>query len=293
MNYEGFTSKRSLAEQFDTRDKVEILGQRLEILDINPDQKKTATPAVFGFGWGGESGAYKNNILSLADAGRRVISVDAVHGIEHGMSDEKTGDLPESELRKVAALLEALENKNISKADAVGYSEGGIYVTLAALLFPEKFRNLVLVNPGGMIGQDNEVRLTAGFLRDLFKHFAESFGDQEKLARWAKVYGGMIKSAAKDLPQALREISAISDTQIEDYLAKLKKDGMGISIIHGVDDHAFPMDRMQEVVKPEHVDGFYSVKGAHADFVIKAEEYTPVVDQALDALEKRSGGMTN
>lgn len=290
MNYENFASKASLDQQFAVRQKIEAGGQKLELVDLSPDYIKTETPVVLGLGWGGEPAAYKNNIISLANAGRRVVSVDAVHGIDYKKSDAKFGALPEAELRKVAALIEALENKKIFQADAVGYSEGGIYVTLAALLYPEKFRNLVLVNPGGMIGQDNEARLTAGFLRDLVKHFVQSFGDKEKLSRWAKVYGGMVKSAAKDLPKALSEISAISDAQIENFLEELKSSGMGISIIHSVDDHAFPMDRMQRVVKPDYVDGFYSVKGAHADFVIQAEKYSHVVDQALDALERKKMG---
>ncbi len=290
MNHENFDHRISLEQQFVARQKVEVEGEELQVVDLQPENLKTNTPLILGLGWGGEPEAYKNNIISLANAGRRVVSVDAVHGIDYKKSDAKFGVLPEAELRKVAALIEALENKKISQADAVGYSEGGIYVTLAALLFPEKFRNLVLVNPGGMIGQDDEVRLTAGFLRDLVKHFIDSIGDQERLNRWAKVYGGMVKSAVKDLPKALREISAIADSQIENFLGELKSSGMGISIIHSVDDHAFPMDRMQRVVKPDYVDGFYSVKGAHADFVIQAEEYSHVVDQALDALEKKKMG---
>ncbi len=287
MINENFSLHKNIEQQFTERQKIELLGSDLELVDVCPDNLKTQTPLIFGLGWGGDPDAYKNNILSLAKTGRRVISLDAVHGVDHQINDEQFGDLPEAELRKVAALIEALENKNISQADAVGYSEGGIYVTLAALLYPEKFRNLVLVNPGGMIGQDNEARLTAGFLRDLVKHFVESFSDKEKLARWAKVYGGMVKSVAKDLPKALREISAISDAQIENFLRELKSQGLGILIIHSVDDHAFPMDRVQRIAKPDQVDGFYSVKGAHADFVIQAEEYSHVVDQALDALERK------
>ena len=282
MGYENLRVNQTLEQQFRARERIELPGGEIEIVDIKPDKQKTNVPVILGLGWGGEPEAYKNNILALAESGRRTIAVDAIHGI-----DKDKGDLPDVELRKVAALIQTLDDKDIGKVDAVGYSEGGIYVTLAAMLYPEKFRNLVLVNPGGMIGKDKEVRLTAGFLKDLVKHFIDSVGDKEFLKRFTAFYGGMAKSAAKDIVRAVQEISAISDSQIQDFLENIKEQGIGISIIHTVDDNAFPMDKMQKTIKPKHVDGFYSIQGAHGDFVIQAEKYTHIVDQALDALENK------
>lgn len=287
MSYEHLETNLTLEQQFRNREKIELPEGDIEIVDIKPDKQKTEVPVILGLGWGGAPDAYKNNILSLAESGRRTIAIDAIHGIDHSIKNEAAETLPEAELRKVAALIQALENKNIEKADAVGYSEGGIYVTLAAMLYPEKFRNLVLVNPGGMVGKDKEVRLTAGFLKDLVKHFIDSIGDKEFLKRFTAFYGGMVKSAAKDIVRAVQEISAISDSQIQEFLENIKAQGLGISIIHTVDDNAFPMDRMQKIVKPRHVDGFYSIQGAHGDFVIQAEKYTHIVDGALDALENK------
>lgn len=287
MSFEQVNPKLTLEQQFQRRDVIELPGRDIEVVDIDPEDKKTEVLVVLGVGWGGEPNAYKNNLLYLASKGRRTIALDAVHGIETENQDDIENIFPDAEMRKVAALLEVLTNKNISKVDAVAYSEGGIYITLAAILYPEKFRNLVLVNPGGLVGKDNEFRLTAGFLKDLVKHFIDVVNNKEFLKRFAIFYGGMVRSAAIDLPKAIREISAISEAQIQDFLKDLKSQGMGISIIHGVDDNAFPMDKMQQVVKPDQVDGFYSVKGAHGDFVIQAEKYTEVVDQALDALEKK------
>jgi len=287
MMYENINSKPTLEQQFATREIIELPGQDIEVVDLEPENLKTEVPVVLGVGWGGEPDAYKNNLLYLANKGRRTIALDAVHGIDNDIETENDTDFPDIEMRKVAALLEVLTKKSIDKVDAVAYSEGGIYVTLAAILYPEKFRNLVLVNPGGLVGQDNEFRLTAGFLKDLVKHFVEVVGNKEFLKRFGIFYGGMAKSAAIDLSKAIKEISAISDSQVQDLLKNIKEQGIGISIIHGVDDSAFPMGKMQEVVKPDQVDGFYSVKGAHGDFVIQAEKYTEIVDQALDALEKK------
>jgi pimeloyl-ACP methyl ester carboxylesterase len=287
MAYENINPKLTLEKQFTTREIIELPGQDIEVVDLKPDQLKTEVPVFLGVGWGGEPDAYKNNLLYLANKGRRAIALDAVHGIDNDIEIEHDTDFPDIEMRKVAALVEVLTKKDIAKVDAIGYSEGGMYITLAAILYPEKFRNLVLVNPAGMIGKDNEFRLTTGFLQDLVRHFSDSFGNKEFFKRFGAFYGGMAKSAAIDLIKAIKEISAMSDFQIQELLQNLKTQDIGISIIHGVDDSTFPMDKMQKIVKPAYVDGFYSVQGAHGDFVIQAEKYTEIVDQALDALEKK------
>ena len=288
MNYNKKNKPvKTLEEQFKHKERIVFPGGDVEVVDIVPNVQKFKVPVILGVGWGGRSNAYKNNVLFLAKTGRRTIIIDAIHGIDYKMTSEDDNDLPAAELRKAVALINVLDNKNINKVDAIGYSEGGIYVTLAALLHPEKFRSLVLVNPGGMIGKDGEARLTAGFLQDLVKHFIKSIGNKEHLRRFAAFYGGMFKSAISDIIKAVHEISAISDSQIQEFLHKLKNKGIGISIIHSVDDHAFPMDRMKKITKPKHVDNFYSVKGSHGDFVIQAERYTAIVERALNDLENK------
>ena len=283
----NFGRGTTIEEQLKTIERVELPGGEVEVIDIKPEKKKTNTPVILGVGWGGEPEAYEDNIISLVKTGRRTISIDAVHGVDHKIDSRKVKDLPDVELRKVAALIEVLDYKKISKVDAVGYSEGGIYITLAAMLYPKKFRNLVLVNPGGMIGKDQEFRLTIGFLRDLVKHFVEALGNRKFLKRFGKFYGYIIRSIFLDINKAMHEISAISDTQIQKFLKKVKKHKIGISVIYSIDDHVFPIDRIQEITDQYQIDSFYSVKGAHADFVIKAEAYMQVVDKALDDLENK------
>lgn len=285
MDYKNFFTRNIPEKQFENKEKIKLPGGEVEIIDIKPSVRKTKIPVVLGVGWGGKSNAYKNNILSLANSGRRVIVIDAVHGIDYDSDGNNEKGLPNAELRKVAALITVLDNKNIKKVDAIGYSEGAIYITLAAILHPKKFRNLVLVNPGGMIGKDKESRLTAGFLHDLVKNFIKSISNKDSLKRFAIFYGGMFKSAVSDIVKAVNEISAISDSQIQEFLRDLKKKGIGISIIHSTEDYAFPITRMKKFTKPEYVDHFYSVKGYHGDFVMRAEKYTDIVDDALNVLE--------
>ena len=73
-----------------------------------------------------------------------------------------------------------------------------------------------------------------------------------------------------------------------DMMNNLKKAGVNISVIHGVGDKVFPMDEMQEHVRGNHLDGFYSIEGRHGDPLLKPERYAFVTDEALSAFEQRA-----
>jgi hypothetical protein len=73
----------------------------------------------------------------------------------------------------------------------------------------------------------------------------------------------------------------------QDLLRHIRQTGIRISIIHGVDDGTFPMDRVQGVVKSDMVDGFFSVKGRHGQFQLEPDGYTRLADFALTAMDSK------
>ncbi|MFA4871514.1 MAG: alpha/beta fold hydrolase [Patescibacteria group bacterium] len=284
MNPEKFEQEHlSLEEQFKNPEMIELGGKTVEVIDIHPEISKTEVPVVVAPGWAATPEVFKDNILTLAELGRRTISVNSPHGIE---TSEIEG-LPEAELRKVAALMEALKEKDIDQIDAIGHSEAGIYLTIAATLYPDKFRNLVLVDPGGMIGKDKPEYLAARFSLDILRQTIRSLREHEiiKPAMKASLVAGRAVGGAP--AQSLREVVAISNTQIHDLLRGLREKGIGISIIHAVDDKAFPMERVQKIAKKDQLNGFYSVKGTHNEFYLHPEKYTRLAEHALAALESR------
>lgn len=288
MNIENIAANENLSieNQFDNREKLELLGQELEVIDVHPEEEKDEVPVVIAPGWNATPEVFKDNILTMAELGRRTISIDSPHGIES--EKEKDKNYPDVELKKVAALIETLDSKGIEKIDAVGHSEAGIYLAIAATLHPEKFRNLVLVNPGGMIGKDNIGRLSADFSKDIIKQVAGSTKDSSRIKPSLKAFWESGKSISSDPVGAIKEMFAISNSQIHGLLQQLKKQGIGISIIHSVDDKAFPMDKVQKIAKTDQLDGFYSTKGTHNEFYLKPKEYTKLADQALTALAEKS-----
>lgn len=89
---------------------------------------------------------------------------------------------------------------------------------------------------------------------------------------------------------SLKEVLALSSSDITELLKIVKKNGVGISVVSGIDDRVFPMDRMQKAIELDMINGFYSTKGTHNEFVLRPARYSKLVDKALDDLEKRGAG---
>lgn len=319
MRYEAFPLNQdeqkpasAIDAQFRNKEILEFAGGTIEAVDIKPEHQKTKIPVAVMPGWGGTPEIYKDNILALAEADRRVISVDAPHGIKHEIKGEDAKDMPDVILRKVAALAETLEEKGIEKIDMNSHSQGCIEAVLFAKLYPEKVRNIVLMNPAGMIGKDSFWRLAFDFLKDSAKQYPESFS--KKRLKQAMEMGNIVTGNALANPvRALKEVNAIAHAQMHDILKELQKKGIGVIVIHSVDDEAFPMERVQKMSNPEYeeavgesyqasteglaevvpetkatkMDGFISIKGKHAEVALDGSRMGRITDQMLSALEKK------
>lgn len=284
----------ALEKQFENFEAVEVYGGKMWIVDLNPEKLKTTTPAVFLKGWGTTSRIYKENLMSLAEQGRRVLVIDNPHGIEaKNISEADTiegQNIPAVELKKVAAVLKMMDVKGLEKVDIIAHSEGGVYGVLAAMLRPERFRNMVLVDPAGMVGEDERGRLLKGAFLDIalqigriFKRFKNM--DWPALSRTLQGGHEFNRVIAAGPQAAWESIGVIAESQIDELLETLKKLGLGIVIVHGVDDKFFSMDKVQQMTDRQTVDGFYSVRGTHNEILVHPEKHIKLIDQALDALE--------
>ncbi len=269
-------------EQFDRPEMLNLAGGDIAVHDVLPRQEKTPVPTVLAPGWSVTPETYKANIVQLVKAGRRVISPDAPHGVD----TEPQDGYPAAELRKMASLMQALDAKGVERADVVTHSEGALWTVIAASLHPERFRNIVLVNPAGMISKDDIARLAVGFSKDIVgqvvRDITEKDPDRAKLNALTS-----LQTTSKGPLHTLREVFAIANSDIRGMLAELKQKGVGISVVAGTEDQAFPIERMNEVLDKDQLDGFYSVTGSHNELISQPEKHTALIDSALDALEKR------
>lgn len=310
MNYESHTAenpRKILEKKFDHPEILSLNGENVEVYDIAPLNPKTKIPTVFGLGWSASTPIYKENMITFAERGRRVLSANTPHGIEA----KPVNGQPEVEIRKAAAILEMLKKKNIEKTDAVAHSEAAIFVTLAASLRPEKFRNIILINPAGIIGKDKLRRLAFGFTKDLLKTVLQETkrerNSNTKPKNGFKEIIAPLLVLSKNPIQAIKSVFAIANSDIREVLADLKSKGIGISIVHGVRDEAFPIEKVtnlkeigafdvrkespENVGAEKYVDGFYSVRGLHNEFILDAATYSKAAEIALRDLEIKQSGI--
>lgn len=256
-------------------------GEQVFVVDISPEELTYEIPTIIMPGFSATPEALKDSILRTAEDGRRVISAYAPHGIEVA---EQRSDLPEAEMRKLELLLTLIEAKGLEKVNVISNSEASIYVTAAAVLYPEKFSNIVYVEPAGLIGDDSFFQLLRRTHQDIQeekKHKAS-----QTMVKFPSPSNVGPKSIMAGIGASIKEIQAIAKADITPGLIAIHEAGVGVSIIHAVDDKIFPMDRVQQMLKAHMIHGLYSVKGTH-NSIYSYEPYGRASVAALKALENR------
>ncbi len=268
--------------------------ENYELVDINPENKKTEVPVLVAPGWGNTPKTLREVFQVISQKERRVLSLGHPREISIEAPDKEK--YPLEELQKAQNLLNLIDKQQIEKTDAIGYSEGGLNVLIAAALAPEKFRNIVLVAPAGMIGKDSFLNLAGRFAKEIVRENAQAIFDSEKRRRLTVMSSELLKYIGQGFNQARKEVVAISKADIYQTLKELKEKGIGISVICGVDDEVIPMDKIQKQMaeniaagKPasDFLDGFYSVKGHHQELILNPEKYADAAEAAISALEKK------
>jgi pimeloyl-ACP methyl ester carboxylesterase len=260
-----------------------LVGEFL-VIEVSPTRLKTNIPVVIAPGWSEPANIFEPSQSVIARKGRKSLCFDHPR---LGGKVEPNSNYSTPELRKARALLDLIDNTGSDKVDIMAHSEGAVYTVIAASLEPEKFRNMVLIGPAGMIGQDTLTALLGRFSKKIARNLAQAITDPKTTKKIALAHAGAAQYIAKNPLRALKEAVAISKSNIHEMLPKLRSQGIGIVIIHHTDDEAFPMHRIQQVAKTEQVDGILAVTGLHDDLCIYPEKYTAVAEEMLSALEKK------
>jgi pimeloyl-ACP methyl ester carboxylesterase len=257
------------------------------IYDLKPAHEKSERPVLLVPGWGGTPEMYRSNIAMLFEAGRRILIVDAPHGIENALPEASMNEMPKAQERRIAALILTLDDRQIQQTDAIGHSEGCLDLVFSAYLFSARFNSLVLVESPGLFGEDAWWRLAGRFLIDALGSYRDLVGKPELKRPLLLATREIGSSFVRDPVQSGREVFSIANAQIKRLLRLIKRNEICVSMIHGVDDRTFPMNRVQELITSDMVDGFFSVKGRHGQFQLEPSRYTKLADYALTAMDAK------
>ncbi len=284
-------------EQFGKREQIKVAGGMAEVADITPENLKDAVPVFLAPSWACDLEVYEPTLKRISEEGRRAISLNHPRGggdINEALRElglELPENLPKNpeELRKALNILGVLAEKGIEKTDVISHSEGSLNTVIAAMLCPEKFRNIAMFAPAGLIGEDTLWRLLKGFAAqgqpaESMKGVPEN-EDQKKMAK--KVIPSLLKYVGTGPLRSAREANDLSKSQIHEALRYLHEKGIGIVVAAHVDDPVFPMDKIQETVKADMLDGFLSLAGGHGAVGEHPEMFIPAAEKMFEALEKK------
>lgn len=253
----------------------------MEVYDSSPETLRFAIPVVIAPGWGGTPKAYEGLVAELVALGRRVLFLFTPHGIDMKKDVEQ---LPDAELRKAAALIEALERKSIDKIDIIAHSEAGIWVALAARQMPEKFRSIVLLNPAGMMGKDSLKRLAFGFTKDTLDHIIRGIRDRSLREPVFRSLRLGLDTLRADPVSAVRQVLAIANTDTRDTLQDLRRNGVRIGLLQTVHDRTFPPEKVLANISFHDFDNiswFPDRKAIHTEPVLQPSAFAKMIHRVL------------
>lgn len=306
MRVEAFaeteTAPKSFEEQFKSPQFVEVNGARVKIVDLVPEKPVSEIPIILAPGWSETTTTYKHSLKHIYQEGYRVISFDHPR---HGGTASQMQGMPEVEAKKVQNLQAVLKHKNITRADFIGHSEGALHVAVAATENPTIARNIALVSPVDLTGIDNVLREIARFgklsviegsqvPRDIFRNLKARFKHEPTprpnpdSPRPHDIEAA--KYVAANPVRTLREANAIVKTDIYQSLGNLRKKGIGITIVQGVDDPLVEINKMFDTARERGSlpsTGFYSVTHGH-NTLARDERFVNAALDALKGLAKKS-----
>lgn len=281
MKYEG---EPKINYQEGNKAETEYSDQSAEFMPVD---KKYEEPIVMSPGWGNQPEKNDDFYQKLANKSSRV-----VYPLEYSRDKKielESSEHPTVELEKAIVINSTIEEKGLGPVNGVGYSEGAQNLMIAALEHPENFKTITLVNPAGLIGQDNFFGLVYRFSRGSNDFMKKAYIDQKEKPAFKLT--NFLKYIATKPVKSFQEVSAISKADILFMMKELKEKGIGISVIAGVDDMVFPMDKMQKSFSgkksKDYLDGFYSVKGAHHNILVDPSKNIDLMATAVNDLNKK------
>ena len=202
---------------------------------------------------------------------------------------------------KSEALIQLLTDAGVGPVDLLAHSEGVLTAAYAARHHPERFNNLVLAMPAGMIGHDSPMALTLRFLPKLLRGITRDMHDNPPMAM--AINRGVVRHLRQHPSRALREVKAMAKTTIDQPLHEIRfadqqpagpRFAGRIGILQAGSDPVFPHHFIESQVRLEgdhpqpNTDAYASIidkSAGHDDLWLNPQSTGVACLQMLDSLE--------
>lgn len=268
----------SFENQFNIRQYITTEYGNVETVDITPQHLRSPIPILFVPGFRETPELQKACMHELSKKGYRILTLVYNYQLQQKDNIEK---FPPTEVQKENIILDILKRKNIKKIDIVTHSLGSITSIITASRSPLLCRNIVLLTPAGLTGNDNILRLAWSFF--LFLCHTKSLGVIRNLFRKNKTQVPLYKS----MIYALKEGQTMASFSIIPLLKQTRAKGVKIAIIAGEKDNIFPIKKIKKSIDETKVDIFRIKKGGHEIFSIP-EEAMDIVDETIQHLNNQN-----
>jgi len=264
--------------QFNLKKTIDFRGRPVIFVDIIPPAIKNPIPIFIAPGWGETPKTFKDLIRLLFGAGFRVVSVTYPR---HDFKLITKSNISRLESQKAEIILDILKSIKIEKINVIAHSEGAINAVIAAHTLPVHFKDIVLVGPGGLVENEGFLELAGRFIGNIIQGGNRVFIDSTARARMIRSGLETLKYFLMNPVMGLLEGSAISRTQLRDFLIDLHKKNISAGVMLGTEDIVFPLKKMKSLTDLPWID-FHSVKGDHSDIYALPDDY-------VSFFEKRFG----
>ncbi len=228
--------------------KLDIDGEYGENMDMY--QRITLTPSapkndvVFFSGFTNRAGTIIDELSIIADeTSSRIHGLDELPGEEIGTRlyehEEKYAQYGE-QVRKAITVAEFARFDGIKNIDVIAHSQGAIESLIMADINPGMVKNIVLVNPAGIIPMSEKELSYNGI-----KEFASSMGKKGGVPVYEKAID--VVSNYKMLEDSRLGISEFSKNEdMVEIIQRVRAQGTKVSIIMTDNDKLFNITKMRE-----------------------------------------------
>ncbi len=285
-------SQESFERQFQEEHSIEVEGEVIPFTTVVPEEPTSEDWVVYVGGFSQGKDSYLSEIQNLAQAGRKVLFVNPLKGVEMTKDEIQTDTLsavPKSILSKAKAVQEVLSSVGAQNIDIVGHSQGAAVATVFSAAYPNVANKIILECPAGLLeGDDSRLKIITRFVADKASLIVSN---PKKLFSEEGIRGS--KSFSKEIIDEPmyrynEEIPGVAEVDIAPLLKQIKKEDKNAEVIllNANKDKVYSPERIEKTLGgnplEEYIDRWAMYESKKASHIASVVERPGLLRQILE-----------